>query len=78
MIKEIRFKRKIIRDTELEHYVFREYRLNEDLTIDPDTELMTYTPKVWAKFIPEESIADPKDVRVTMPSIPMLVRTHFF
>ncbi|KAI5634272.1 CD36 family domain-containing protein [Phthorimaea operculella] len=53
-------------------FTYRELRVNEDLELDMDAGVVRYSPRVTPVFSPEESVADPRDVNVTLPNIAML------
>lgn len=53
--------------------IFRENRTNEDMEIDREAGVMRYTPRHKVTFLPEESVASPHDVIVTMPNLALLV-----
>ncbi|KAJ0177536.1 hypothetical protein K1T71_006409 [Dendrolimus kikuchii] len=53
-------------------FTYQEYRTNENLEIDQNAGVIRYTPKQDVYFIPEESVANPEDVNLTMPNIAML------
>ncbi|XP_045496582.1 scavenger receptor class B member 1-like isoform X1 [Colias croceus] len=56
-------------------FVYQEYRTNTNFELHEETGTMSYTPKVYARFIPELSIAHPSSVNLTMPNIAMLTIT---
>ncbi|KAJ0177539.1 hypothetical protein K1T71_006412 [Dendrolimus kikuchii] len=56
-------------------FTYVEYRTHDLLEMDSVAHEMRYTPRMRSVFIPEESIARPEDVPVTMPNIPMLSAT---
>ncbi|XP_063893894.1 scavenger receptor class B member 1 [Helicoverpa armigera] len=53
-------------------FVFQEYRWYEDLEPSEDGTRMAMTAKVRTEFIPEESLAHPKDVILRLPNLPLL------
>ncbi|CAH0582809.1 unnamed protein product [Chrysodeixis includens] len=57
-------------------FVFQEYRWYEDLEISEDGKQMSMTPRTRNEFIPERSIAHPKDVNLTLLNLPMLGATN--
>ncbi|KAJ2947211.1 hypothetical protein O0L34_g16920 [Tuta absoluta] len=61
-----------IKVQEVGPFTYRELRVNEDLELDMEAGVVRYSPRVTPVFSPEESIADPRDVNVTLPNIAML------
>ncbi|CAH0724036.1 unnamed protein product, partial [Brenthis ino] len=57
---------------EIGPFKFKEMRTNENMKIDKERGVMTMNPKVRLEFLPEESIAHYKDVKVTVPSIALI------
>ncbi|XP_072949775.1 scavenger receptor class B member 1-like [Epargyreus clarus] len=57
---------------EIGPFTYQEYRAHDDLFLDEDTETLRYSPRLSTRFVPELSIADPMDVNVTVPNIPLL------
>ncbi|XP_022826236.1 scavenger receptor class B member 1-like [Spodoptera litura] len=53
-------------------FVFQEYRWYVDVVLSEDGKELGMTPKVRIEFIPEASIAHPKDVMLTVPNLPFL------
>ncbi|KAL0881306.1 hypothetical protein ABMA27_001189 [Loxostege sticticalis] len=53
-------------------FTYMEVRSNLDLEIDEKAGVMRYSPSIKTVFLPNESIADPRDVVVSMPNIAML------
>ncbi|CAK1543747.1 unnamed protein product [Leptosia nina] len=53
-------------------FTYQEFRTNADYELDEAHGVMRYSPKIITRFIPEKSIADPKDVNLTVPNIAML------
>ncbi|XP_050678020.1 scavenger receptor class B member 1-like isoform X1 [Leptidea sinapis] len=58
-------------------FTYQELRTNQDFELDEEAGVMRYTPNITTRFIPELSIADPKDVNVTVPNIAMLAMTSY-
>ncbi|XP_026759600.1 scavenger receptor class B member 1-like [Galleria mellonella] len=56
-------------------FTYQEIRSQEDLELVPEAGLMRYSPRTKTVFVPEKSIAHPKDVMVTMPNIAYLSMT---
>lgn len=57
---------------EIGPFTYVEYRTHDLLEMDSKANVMRYTPRMRSVFIPEESLARPEDVEVTVPNIPML------
>uniref|UniRef100_A0A2A4JTS4 Scavenger receptor class B member 1 n=1 Tax=Heliothis virescens TaxID=7102 RepID=A0A2A4JTS4_HELVI len=53
-------------------FVYQEYRWYEDLEMSEDGTRLAMTPRVRSEFIPEASLAHPKDVVLTLPNLPLL------
>ncbi|KAJ8724677.1 hypothetical protein PYW08_016151 [Mythimna loreyi] len=58
-------------------FVFQEYRWYIDLEPSEDGKSMGMTPKVRSEFVPEASIAHPKDVNLTLPNLIFLSSVAF-
>ncbi|KAJ8718765.1 hypothetical protein PYW07_016321 [Mythimna separata] len=58
-------------------FVFQEYRWYVDLEMSEDGKSMGMTPRVRSEFVPEASIAHPKDVNLTLPNLPFLSAVAF-
>ncbi|CAG4946347.1 unnamed protein product [Colias eurytheme] len=61
-----------LRVQEVGPFTYQEFRKNEDIELDEENGLLRYSPKFRIEFIREMSIADPKDVVLQLPNIPML------
>ncbi|XP_038219111.1 lysosome membrane protein 2-like [Zerene cesonia] len=61
-----------LRVEEVGPFTYQEFRKNEDIELDEENGLMKYSPKFRLEFLREKSIADPKDVILQLPNIPML------
>ncbi|KAJ2947210.1 hypothetical protein O0L34_g16919 [Tuta absoluta] len=53
-------------------FTYREDRVNEDLEIDEAAGRMRYRPNITVSFLPEESVAHPDNVTLTLPNLPLL------
>ncbi|KAJ0177537.1 hypothetical protein K1T71_006410 [Dendrolimus kikuchii] len=53
-------------------FVYQEYRKNKDIEILPEEGILRYTSNMWAQFVPEESVGDPKEVVLNLPNMPLL------
>ncbi|XP_022127473.2 scavenger receptor class B member 1 [Pieris rapae] len=53
-------------------FTYQEYRTNADLELDEELGVLRYSPKLFPRYVPEKSVADPKDVHLTLPNIAML------
>ncbi|XP_047505055.1 lysosome membrane protein 2-like isoform X1 [Pieris napi] len=51
---------------------YQEFRTNTNIDLDVEKGILKYTPKIDIRFIPEFSIADPRDVELQMPDMVML------
>lgn len=54
-------------------YVCREYRWYVDVVLSEDGKELGMTPRVRTEFVPEASVANPKDIMLTVPNLPFLV-----
>ncbi|GBP59860.1 Scavenger receptor class B member 1 [Eumeta japonica] len=57
---------------EIGPFKYREIRINKDINLDSDNEMLHYTPSTNITLIRELSAADPADVMVTMPNVALL------
>ncbi|KAJ0177540.1 hypothetical protein K1T71_006413 [Dendrolimus kikuchii] len=57
---------------EIGPFTYVEYRSNIVLDLKPDVGLMSFTPTMNLKFLPNESIADPRSMNITVPNIALL------
>ncbi|XP_050349575.1 lysosome membrane protein 2-like [Nymphalis io] len=57
---------------EIGPFKFQELRTNENLTVYKDRGVMTMNPKTVLKFLPEQSVAHYKDVKVMAPNIALI------
>ncbi|KAG7310214.1 hypothetical protein JYU34_004768 [Plutella xylostella] len=53
-------------------FTYKETRTNLDLELDEAAGVMRYSPHTDVSFLPEESVADPREVNITMPNIALL------
>ncbi|CAG9580254.1 unnamed protein product [Danaus chrysippus] len=53
-------------------FTYQEYHKNEGFELDEEAGVMRYTPLATAQFIPEQSIADPRQVNITIINTVML------
>ncbi|XP_050678018.1 scavenger receptor class B member 1-like isoform X2 [Leptidea sinapis] len=58
-------------------FTYQELRTNEDFELDEEAGVMRYSPNITTRFVPELSIAHPKDVNVTVFNIAMLAITSY-
>ncbi|XP_028179165.1 scavenger receptor class B member 1-like [Ostrinia furnacalis] len=57
---------------EIGPFTYKELRSNLDIEFDEEARVVRYSPLAKPVFMPDESIAHPRDVVVTMPNIAML------
>ncbi|XP_050562696.1 scavenger receptor class B member 1-like isoform X2 [Spodoptera frugiperda] len=53
-------------------FVYQEYRWYVDVVLSEDGKELGMTPRVRTEFVPEASVANPKDIMLTVPNLPFL------
>nr|QRG28740.1 scavenger receptor class B member 1-like protein [Antheraea pernyi] len=56
-------------------FTYAEIRQNVDIDLNEESGELEFTPRMKLRFIPEESVADPEDVNITVPNLALLSAT---
>ncbi|XP_050349540.1 scavenger receptor class B member 1-like [Nymphalis io] len=67
-----------LRLEEVGPFTYQEYRKNDKLEVDEETEVMRYIPRIRTEFRREQSIDDPERVNITVPNAAMLAVSSMF
>ncbi|XP_047531642.1 scavenger receptor class B member 1-like [Vanessa atalanta] len=57
---------------EIGPFKFQELRTNENITVNKELGVMTMNPKTRLEFLPEQSVAHYKDVKIMVPNIALI------
>lgn len=63
---------KVMKLNEVGPFVYREMRTNDDMRVDKEKELLSMVPRLRLIFLKDKSVADPINITVTVPNIPLL------